>query len=126
MSHWTELKTNITDKAILVQALKDLGYTVISGVCRGYAGNKITSDVVVQMEGNYDVGFLFTEGETKIIGDEWGINLRHPMFNLADFTKEVKKKYSHNKVMDEIRKQGYTVASETTENGQIKILARHW
>ena len=44
-----------------------------------------------------------------------------------DFIKQLTRRYSYHKVMEEIKKKGYTVESEEeTENEQIQVRVRTW
>jgi hypothetical protein len=59
MSHFSTLRTKITDGQILINSLRDLGYTVkLNAEVRGYNGQRVRADIVAQLEGDYDLGLV--------------------------------------------------------------------
>jgi hypothetical protein len=53
MSHFSTLRTKITDAEILKASLRDLGISVKSEAdVRGYNGQRVRSDIVAVLEGD--------------------------------------------------------------------------
>ena len=65
MSHFSKIKTRITNKKYLVEALKKMNYEILSKTkCRGYNGNTIDADIVIKIP---DIDEEITEnGEIRI------------------------------------------------------------
>lgn len=58
MSHFSTLRTKITDAEILKSSLRDLGISVNSNAdVRGYNGQRVRADLVAVLDGEYDLGW---------------------------------------------------------------------
>ncbi|MEO0648110.1 MAG: DUF1257 domain-containing protein, partial [Cyanobacteria bacterium J06650_10] len=58
MSHFSTLRTKITDAEILKSSLNDLGVNVKTEAnIRGYNGQNVRADIVAVLEGDYDIGW---------------------------------------------------------------------
>ncbi|MGK7915948.1 MAG: DUF1257 domain-containing protein, partial [Prochloraceae cyanobacterium] len=58
MSHFSTLRTKITDAVILTNSLRDLGINVKTNAeVRGYNGQQVRADIVAVLEGEYDLGW---------------------------------------------------------------------
>ncbi|MFM2302688.1 MAG: hypothetical protein RLZZ135_91, partial [Cyanobacteriota bacterium] len=58
MSHFSTLRTKITDAEILKTSLQDLGVNVKTETdLRGYQGQRVRADIVAILEGDYDLGW---------------------------------------------------------------------
>jgi hypothetical protein len=58
MSHFSTLRTKITDAEILKNSLRDLGLQVKTNAdVRGYNGQRLRADIVAVLEGDYDLGW---------------------------------------------------------------------
>ena len=60
MSHFVKIKTSIREREHLIQALRDLGYTVEEGqnlTIQGDSGKTELAAIVVRTGSGYDVGF---------------------------------------------------------------------
>ncbi|MEM7770576.1 MAG: DUF1257 domain-containing protein, partial [Cyanobacteria bacterium P01_A01_bin.37] len=52
MSHFSTLRTKITDSVVLTQSLSDLGIAVKENAdIRGYNGQRVRADIVAVLEG---------------------------------------------------------------------------
>ena len=57
MSHFSTLRTKISDAEILKTSLRDLGIVVKTEAnVRGYNGQRVRADIVAILEGEYDLG----------------------------------------------------------------------
>ena len=77
MSHFTTIKTKFTDQGTLVESLKELGYNqtqVGQFQCRGYQGNQTTVDILIKLQGGYDIGFVNRNNSFEMIADWYGIH----------------------------------------------------
>jgi hypothetical protein len=128
VSHFTRVKTQITDREMLVKALADLKYKVAeNATVRGYQGNKLTADVVVQPGGAYDIGFeKSADGSYQVVADWWGVEQDTRVTTKA-FMEPLTQRYAYHKVVAEVAKQGFQIVQETTGVDQtLKVTVRRW
>ena len=89
MSHFSTLRTKITDAEILKASLSDLGISVKSEAdVRGYNGQRVRSDIVATLEGEYDLGWSRnSDGSFDLIADLWGVAKKHNQTELINSIK---------------------------------------
>lgn len=121
MSHFTTIKTQIKDIEALKTACQEMGLTVQQDAsARGYAGNAIKGDYVIQLKGPYDIALQKQEdGAYGITADLWNGHVE----------KEVGKNYGRllqlygvHKTTIEARKKGLSVLRQPARDGNIKII----
>lgn len=132
MSHFTEVKTKIKNKENLKRALKKLGYEVVeaeSGVeVRGYFGATQKADFKILTKSHYDIGFkLNSEGSYEFVGD-WELMPKVSGIEQETFTKQVKREYAHQSILEISEKMGYSVEYLNTENedGSLELSVKQW
>jgi hypothetical protein len=110
MSHFSTLRTKITDGQILVNSLRDLGYTVkLNADVRGYNGQRVRADIVAQLEGDYDLGWSKNpDGSYDLIADLWGVAKKH---NQTELINSINQKYAVNKTLAEVKRPGLNNAN---------------
>ncbi|MFM7909236.1 MAG: DUF1257 domain-containing protein [Microcystis sp.] len=103
--HFSTLTTKITDAEILVKSLQDLGIIVKREAdVRGSNGQRVRSDIVAVLEGDYDLGWsLNTDGSFDLIADLWGVAQKHSQTELIN---SINAKYAVNKTLKEIKERG--------------------
>lgn len=123
MSHFTIVRTSITDGSMLKQALLDLGYTVNENdVVRGYMGNKQRADYVIKKNNGYDIGFILDNGKYSLIADFWGTEEKEKVL-----LNKITQQYSCNIILQESQNKGFTVEEKTVmSNGTVKIVVNRW
>lgn len=128
MSHFTNVKTKITDLEALKAALRDLGYPVVEGqaMIRGWRHATQQADVAARL-GSFDIGFRKgADGTYDAVADWWGART-YDGVNQADFMRRLTQRYAYHKVVGEARKQGYTLVEEETQADQsIRLVVRRW
>lgn len=132
MSHFTTVQTKIHDIVCLKKALKDLGFQFTEAEAgqkvrvRGYLGQKAEADLAIHVSKTYDVGVRVTDKGVRFVADWWGVETTRGLEEQA-FVKLVTKRYSYHKVKLELKKKGYTIASEEeTEDQSIHIKVRRY
>ncbi|MDB5097235.1 MAG: hypothetical protein JWM80_1656 [Cyanobacteria bacterium RYN_339] len=128
MSHFTRVKTQITDREMLVKALADLKYSVSeNATVRGYQGDKLQAEVVVRPGGGYDIGFeRGKDGSYQVVADWWGVENEAKLSTKA-FVEPVTQRYAYHKVVAEVAKQGFQVVQEQSGADQtLKVTVRRW
>ncbi len=110
MSHFSTLRTKITDAQILQSSLRDLGYSVKLGAdVRGYNGQRVRADIVAQLEGDYDLGWSKNpDGSYDLIADLWGVAKKH---NQTELINSINQKYAVNKTLTEVKRPGLSNAN---------------
>jgi len=122
MSHFSTIKTQITDAEILIKSLQDLGFIVqTTAQVRGHNGLRLQADVVAVLPGHYDLGWTRnTDGTYDLVADLWGVAKQHNQQQLLD---AINQKYAVNKTMVEIKRLGYNLAKHTVQaDGTIKLI----
>jgi hypothetical protein len=123
MSHFTTIKVEIKNGEILKQTLNELGFEVkCQTLVRGYMGNKIAADYVIQQDHGYDLGFRRRGDTFDLIADFWGA-----MIDPEDFIRLVTQKYAHNSLLAKVSNQGYAIEKqETLEDGTVRVVVGKW
>jgi hypothetical protein len=114
MSHFSTLRTKLTDAEILKATLRDLGICIKTGTTvRGSNGQRIRADIVAVLEGEYDLGWSRNaNGSFDLIGDLWGVAKKH---NQAELINSINHKYAVNKTLSDIRRSGL-------QNANVKLV----
>ena len=114
MSHFSTLRTKITDAEVLKTSLKDLGITVKGNAdIRGYNGQRVRADIVAVLEGEYDLGWSRnTDGSFDLIADLWGVAKKH---NQTELINSINQKYVVNKTLAEVKRPGL-------QNANVKLV----
>lgn len=116
MSHFSTLRTKITDAEILKSSLHDLGVqTQTNADVRGYNGQRIRADLVAVLEGEYDLGWSRNaDGSYDLIADLWGVAKKH---NQTELINAINQKYAVNKTLAEVKRPGL-------QNANVKLVVQ--
>lgn len=116
MSHFSTLRTKITDSEILKTSLRDLGISVKSNAdVRGYNGQRVRADLVAILEGEYDLGWSRnSDGTYDLIADLWGVAKKH---NQTELINAINQKYAVNKTLTEVKQRGL-------QNANVKLVVQ--
>lgn len=114
MSHFSTLRTKITDAVILTNSLRDLGINVKNNAeVRGYNGQQVRADIVAVLEGEYDLGWSEnSDGTFDLIADLWGVAKKH---NQTELINSINQKYAVNKTLSEVKQRGL-------QNANVKLV----
>lgn len=128
MSHFTTVKTKITDLEALKAALTDLGYAVVEGgaTVRGWRNSAQTADLAARL-GAFDIGFRqAADGTYEAVADWWGVKT-YDGVSQQDFMRRVTQRYAYHKVVGEASRHGYSVVEEQSQEDQsIRLVVRRW
>ena len=132
MSHFTRLKTRITDKAALVKALADVGYKLVEihdtpAALYGYRGDKRAEQAEVIVRRKYvgrasnDLGFRRTDdGSFEAIISAYD-RRKHSQAWLDRLTQ----RYAYHVARGKLQEQGFDLVSEeTARDGRIHLVLR--
>ena len=123
MSHFTRVTTQLRDMVILQQALEQLGYDVASaGPIRGYGGQQVNADLVIDTGSSYDIGFLQEDDQIELIADFWGLKV-----DREKFLNQVTQRYAYLTVVEQAQAQGWSTLTEEVEpDGSIRLVMQRW
>ena len=125
MSHFSKIKTKITNKPKLVKALQLLQYDVQENIelvnPLDHQHEKVKVDVSI---GN-DIGFrLNNEGVYELVAD---IQTWKESVPPQRFIERVTQQYAKATILDTVQQQGFTIEKEsTTIENTIEIVATRW
>ena len=110
MSHFSTLRTKVSDAEILKNSLRDLGITTKTEAdVRGYNGQSIRADIVAVLEGEYDLGWSRnTDGSFDLIADLWGVAKKH---NQTELINSINQKYAVNRTLADVKRPGLSNAN---------------
>jgi len=124
MSHFTKIKTEMTRKRCLLEALKDLGYEPREDRSRigGYGGRQTDVDIVVPTSSSaYQIGFRKDGEFYEIVADWHGI----PHVDAEAFPGRLRQRYAYHAVLEDMSEKGFEVDRETLEeSGAIRLVVR--
>jgi len=123
MSHFTTIKVQIKNGAILQEVLQDLGYQVEKHTkVRGYQGSKIEAEYVIRQNNGFDLGFRPQGDNYELIADFWGARI-----NQEQFLNPILQKYAHKTLMNTVQEQGFNVQEEEVlTDGTVRVLVGKW
>ncbi|NEQ98726.1 MAG: DUF1257 domain-containing protein [Cyanothece sp. SIO2G6] len=110
MSHFSTLRTKITDAEVLKASLRDLGISIKNDAdIRGYNGQRVRSDIVAVLEGDYDIGWsVNSDGSYDLIADLWGVAKKH---NQTELINSINQKYAVNKALADVKRPALATAT---------------
>lgn len=132
MSHFTTIKTRITDTEALVEALRDVGFAGVEVFgqpqhLHGYQGDrrKQTAEVVIRREhvgeASNDIGFKRRgDGEYDAIISEFD----RSKYN-SKWLEKLTHRYAYHLAVHKMTEQGFDLVSEEAQaNGAVHLLLR--
>jgi len=126
MSHFSNIKTKIRNLTALKTSLTNLGIDWKEGprAVRGYQGQTLTAQVVVEQPNNYDIGFSWNGQEYELVAD---LQYWQQPLTVDGFLKQVTKGYALETILQESAKQGFQVAEQTNnQDGSIRLVVQRW
>ena len=126
MSHFSNIKTKIRNLTALKTSLTNLGIDWKEGprAVRGYQGQTLTAEVVVEQANNYDIGFSWNGQEYELVAD---LQYWQQSLTVDGFLKQVTKGYALETILQESAKQGFQVAEQTNnQDGSIRLVVQRW
>ncbi|MBD2459983.1 DUF1257 domain-containing protein [Oscillatoria sp. FACHB-1407] len=114
MSHFSTLRSKLTDVEILKASLRELGIEVQTNTkVRGSGCQRVRADVVAVLEGEYDLGWQQNaDGSFDLVADLWGVAKKH---NMGQLLSAINQKYAVNKTLAEVKRPGL-------QNANVKLV----
>lgn len=123
MSHISVLQTQMTEKEFLLQALKDLGYTLEEGelTITGFGDTARDVEIKVKLPLSKDIGFRRTDKGYQVVADWWGVR----GLTQKKFIAPVQQRYAYHAACAQLTSQGFDLVSEeNAANGSIHLVLR--
>ena len=119
MSHFTKLKTKITDKVFLKKAISDMELEYVEGKlkARGWLWKREKADIIIPTRSGYDIGFRFN-GETYDIVADWD-SIKD--VDQETFVNTLNQRYAYNVVRETLAQQGFLLTEEQNKDGTINL-----
>ncbi len=119
MSHFTKLKTRITDKVFLKKAITDMELEYVEGKlkARGWLWKREKADIIIPTRSGYDIGFRFN-GETYDIVADWD-SIKD--VDQETFVNTLNQRYAYNVVRETLAQQGFLLTEEQNKDGTINL-----
>ena len=120
MSHFTTIQTQIRDISALRAACNELGLKIATRTtARGYGGNKHKGDLVIRLNGPYDIAVNEQkDGSFGLTCDWWG---KHVEREVGKNYGKLLQLYGVCKAQSEARRKGYTTRRQALKDGSIKL-----
>ena len=122
MSHFTKVKTKMTDAETIKSALEKLGYKVLPGAAvSGWAGKKTSAEFKIKpQQGHYEIGFVKNSSTYEMVAD-WSMM----GINQSDFAARLIQGYGRAATIDKLGAEGYELVEEKVDRtGEIRMLLR--
>lgn len=124
-SHFSKISTTIKDKDLLVDSLSDLGLKPVENVLvRGYQGETMEADVVLQQENGKDIGFKWNGKEYEIVSDMQFWQQTTPP---EVFLEKLTQRYALNNIKSTTEEAGFQLVDQRVdEQGVIHVAVERY
>jgi hypothetical protein len=124
MSHFTNIKTKLYDRATIEKSLSDLNIEWEAGLStvRGYNNQHQSAEIVIRQKNNHDIGFKWNGKEYELVAD---LMFWDQKYSLNKFLNQVNQRYAFNLITKVSEDQSFQyVEAENQEDGSIRLLLR--
>ena len=125
MSHFTRVRTRLTDEPTIKQALVRMDYQVLpadDGV-HGWQGQRAKAAFKVRpARTRYEIGFVPEVGTGfSVVADWWGVKV----IKQQDFMRRLTREYAFVATVTSLAAKGFEVLQETVErSGEVRLVLR--
>lgn len=126
MSHFTKIKTALTDLNLVKKALSDLSIKWDANVksMKGYKNQEHFANLVIKQSNGYDLGFTWNGVEYQLIAD---LQFWQQPWSVETFLDKVSQRYAYNSIIQTTELKGFQMVQEVNqENGSIKLTLQRW
>ena len=124
MSHFTKIKTKLSDRVTLEKSLSDLNieWEVGAEKIRGYKNQEHSAEIVVRQKNNHDIGFKWNGKEYELVTD---LMFWDQKYSVNKFLNQLNQRYAFNLIAKVSEEQSFQyVEAENQQNGSIRLLLR--
>jgi len=128
MSHFSTVKTELRDRAALLEALADLGHTPREGALsvRGYQGQTQAADLAIGQPNGADIGFRLNPdtGAYELVAD---LELWKQPVPVERFLAQLSQRYALRSILAASEEEGFQVAEQNRSvDGTIELVVTRW
>jgi hypothetical protein len=124
MSHFTKIKTKLSDRVTLEKSLSDLNieWEVGAEKIRGYKNQEHSAEIVVRQKNNHDIGFKWNGKEYELVTD---LMFWDQKYSVNKFLNQVNQRYAFNLITKVSEEQSFKyVGAENQVDGSIRLVLR--
>lgn len=124
MSHFTKIKTKLSDRATLEKSLSDLNieWEIGANTVRGYKDQEHSAEIVVRQSNNHDIGFKWNGKEFELVTD---LMFWDQKYSVNKFLNQVNQRYAFNLITKVSEEQSFQyVGAENQQDGSIRLVLR--
>ncbi len=130
MSHFTEVKTEMKDRDLLLRALKNLNLAHESSkdgcFVQGFMDEKISCDIRLSTGSKYDIGLSLGKDGCFEFKADWEM-LKYEDLDVEKFKNKILQRYSYESVKLSLERQGYDIEEEIQQDdGTIQMVVSQW
>lgn len=128
MSHFSTVKTELRDRAALLDALRDLGHDPSEGErpVRGYRGQTVVADLAVSPAEGGDIGFRWnaSSGSYELVTD---LDLWKQPIPVERFLAKLSQRYALHSILTASAQEGFEVSEQRqAADGSIELVVTRW
>ena len=126
MSHFSQIKTQISNLSSLQSALTDLGIDWESGPreVRGYKGLTHTAEIVIEQDNGYDIGFAWNGQSYELVSD---LQFWKQDSTVDRFLSKVTQRYAYHTIVSESSQKGFQLTEQKRhQDGSIRLVLQRW
>lgn len=121
MSHFSKIKTHLTEQTYLLQALDDLKLSYKTGDnlnVYGHQGEQPV-DIRIETDNQHGIGFHQQDGIYLCIADFWGTG-----WTQERFLGDIQQRYAYHAAKSKLEAQGFSLVEEQQEGQRLHLRLR--
>jgi hypothetical protein len=122
MSHFTSIKTNITEFDLLIKTLDNLeiSWKKKNTITNFYNNESQQCEIVIKQPNNHEIGFVKIDSVYQLVYDE---SFWQQTLTINNFKNKLNTYYSLNLITKNLTKEGFEVIDKITQTnyGNVKI-----
>jgi hypothetical protein len=132
VSHFTELKTRLTNLDRVLESARKLGFEVEESQgqpvqARGFMGETFEALAVIRTGTRYDIGVLAGEDGNLQFSADWDLLEKVGSLRQEDFQNKIQQQYALCTIQEVAREQGLSVDEpHVAEDGSLEVTVTQW
>nr|YP_063532.1 Ycf35 [Gracilaria tenuistipitata var. liui]AAT79607.1 conserved hypothetical plastid protein [Gracilaria tenuistipitata var. liui] len=128
MSHFSRIKTSITNLEILQKTLQDLNFecSIEKSQLKDGNGNLEYVDIIAKNNNKNIIGFLWNKTEYTFVSD-FGLWQDYKNIHPENIVEKILQQYAINSIIKTSNSEGFkTIEKQKLANGSIKLVLQRW